>query len=116
MIISCFLLIPGRVPGIVSLVYWHSVPSSFASSSGAELGSQFFQETFFHQGFLVPSGFGPGLVSLPFFSFLVFSFLFSGKASLPTFLFLAQERDCVPGSGACLPFSFFAFFQERGGQ
>ena len=29
-IISWFLLVPGRVPGLVSLVFWHPVPSSFS--------------------------------------------------------------------------------------
>ena len=31
-IISCFLLVPTRIPGLVSLVFWHSVPSSCLGS------------------------------------------------------------------------------------
>ena len=33
-IISWFLLVPGRVLGLVSLVFWHSVPSSFPAQPG----------------------------------------------------------------------------------
>ena len=91
-------LVPARVPGLVSLLFWHPVPSSFHGSgwgsgaccpngSGAEWGSQLFQETvLFHHDFLVPgilafcsiiissvllvSGRVPGVLSLVFSIFI----------------------------------------------
>ena len=112
-IISCFLLVPATVPGFVSLLFWHSVPSSFPF--GSSWGSGVCLPTFL--SFLLPGkGFCsimiswfllvldrvPGLVSL-FFLFLPFSG--KGLCSIVIFWFLL-----VPGSGcgACL-LSFLSF-------
>ena len=96
----------GRVPGLVSLLFWHSFPGLSPYSSGI----------LFHHHFLVASGSGwdPGLV------FLLFS------------CFFCPERDSVPlefhhdfqvpsgsdkGFGGCLPtflfFHLFSFLRKR---
>ena len=100
-------LVPGRVPGVVSLVFWHSVPSSCR-------GSIWFQEglwglsplccgiVFHHISsfLLVPA-------RVPFFFLTFLFFLFSGRGlcSIVIFWFCLVPGS---GSGACLP-SFLSF-------
>ena len=61
-VISWFLLVPARVSGLSPYF-----PAFSPNSSGAEWGSQFFQEIFFVPDFLVP-GRVPGL---PVFCFII---------------------------------------------
>ena len=65
-------LVPAKVMGLVSLLFWNPVPSSFPDSFGI----------LFHHHFLFPSRV-PGLVSLLFWNPVLFSLPGSG-ACLPT--------------------------------
>ena len=85
-IISSVLLVSGRFPGIVSLVFWHSVPSSSSCP-----GSIWFQEGF--------RGLSPcvvALCSIMISSFLLVPARVPGFVSLLFLSFLSQEEDCVP--------------------
>ena len=59
-------LVPARVPGLVSLLFWHPVPSSFPGSGLGFRGlSPYSFGVLFYHHFLVPARV-PGLVSLLF--------------------------------------------------
>ena len=133
-------LVPARVPGLVSLLFWHPVPSSFPGSgqgSGASLPtllascsiiilwfwlgfrglSPYSFGILFHHHFMVPARL-LGLVSLLFHHHFLVPARVPGLVSL---LFWQSVPSSVPGSGwgcgACSPNSSGAewgaqFFQE----
>ena len=98
-IMSWFPLVPGRVPGLVSLIFWHSVPSSFPGS-GACLPS-----------LLAFCSIIWSIIWSVIWLLVGFRGLFPYSFGILIFWFLL-----VPGwgSGACPP--SFVFFQEGGDQ
>ena len=84
-------LVPARVPGLVSLFFWHPVPSSFV---GSGYGSQACPHTFLESCFLVPARV-PGLVSLLFWHPVPSSLPGSGWGSGACL----RSLSIIPGSG-----------------
>ena len=109
-IISSVLLVSGRVPGIVSLVFWHSVPSSCPGSIWFQEGlwglSPWCCGIVFHHDFLLPSCSSEGSGAC-FPTFLVFPFSGRGLCSIVIFWFLLV-RARVPELVSLLFFRFFS--------
>ena len=96
------ILVPVRVPGLVSLLFWHTVPSSRPGSGSPLLWNHV---PSYHFLVLVRV---PGLVSLLFWNPVPSSFPGSGwgsEACLPTHHFLVLVR--VPGLVSLLIISWF---------
>ena len=102
-------LVPGRVPGVVSLVFWHSVPSSCR-------GSIWFQEGLwglsplccgivFHHDFLFPSCSSLGSVFFSYFSFLRKRIVFHRD-------FLVLSGSGLGFQGLSTFFSFVSFLRN----
>ena len=116
-IICWFLLVPGRVPRLVSLLFWHSVPSSFAGFFWFRVGFRTCLPTLMGFcfiiicWFLLVPGRVPGLVSLLLWVSVPLSFAeFAGS-----FWFRVGFRTCLPTLWHSVPSSFAGFFWFRVG-